>query len=525
MIAANTIIGGRYRVTRPLGGGGMKQVYLAEDLRLAARACALAEMVDSFTNPEMQKAAVGGFQREADMLAELSHEHIPRIYDRFSDQNRHYLVMEFVDGETLEEKIKEAGGKLSEREVIDVSLQILDTLDYLHQLNPAVVYRDLKPSNVMITTTGQLKLIDFGIARHFQPQSNATMIGTQGYAPPEQYRGKVETRSDLYALGATMHHALSGRDPTAEPPFSFPPLKSLCPTINPALADLVNDALAYDVALRVATAADFKRRLLSIKIENLTQGLVDQADVAAVLKPSAQSGKPQLHLPLKTPAASAPPSPSAPTVLTASPDIECPSCTKLIPADSRFCSYCAFDLRRRLSPAQVMSHESETVHLEEPSAIPVRLPTQMRGERNWVRRHRSRMRFPGLLILFLGAFAAVRMARLLSSLVPTSIPGDSSAPSEYSPPPPAASGDSDALGGPSATEPEHHSAPSAMLRRTLDEMGYKNVHFKVTGRNVALWGSVPSETDRLMVETTVFTVTGAVSLDDHIQLQENLAEP
>src|SRR5437667_8753615 len=114
MIAAKTVVGNRYRVVRLLGGGGMKQVYLAEDLRLAARPCALAEMVDSFSNPDMQRGAIASFQREADMLAGLSHEHIPRIYDRFSDQNHHYLVMEYVDGLTLEDMIKAAGGKVSE---------------------------------------------------------------------------------------------------------------------------------------------------------------------------------------------------------------------------------------------------------------------------------------------------------------------------------------------------------------------------------------------------------------------------
>ena len=255
MIAPNTIVGGRYRVMKPLGGGGMKLVYLAEDLRLAARPCALAEMVDSFTSPDTQKQAVAAFQREADMLAQLSNEHIPRVFDRFSEQNHHYLVMEFIDGITLEQKLKDAGGKLPEDAVIDVALQVLDTLEYLHNLEPPVIYRDLKPSNVMLTPSGQAKLIDFGIARLFQPLSNATMIGTQGYAPPEQYRGKVEFRSDLYALGATMHHALSGRDPALEPPFSFPPLRPLCPGITPALADLVDQALKYDVGL-----ADGRRR-------------------------------------------------------------------------------------------------------------------------------------------------------------------------------------------------------------------------------------------------------------------------
>ena len=146
-----------------------------------------------------------------------------------------------------------------------MALQVLDTLEYLHNLEPPVIYRDLKPSNVMITPSEQVKLIDFGIARLFQPLSNATMIGTQGYAPPEQYRGKVEFRSDLYALGATMHHALSGRDPALEPPFSFPPLHSLCPDVTPALCELVDQALKYDVALRVADTAEFRQRLIAIK--------------------------------------------------------------------------------------------------------------------------------------------------------------------------------------------------------------------------------------------------------------------
>src|SRR5580700_11069279 len=177
MIAPNTIVGGRYRVTKPLGGGGMKLVYLAEDMRLASRPCALAEMVDSFTDPAMQQQAVAAFTREADMLAQLSNEHIPRVFDRFSEQNRHYLVMEYIDGITLEDELKTSGGKLDEARVIDIALQILETLQYLHNLSPSVVYRDLKPSNVMITRNGQVKLIDFGIARFFLPQSNATMIG------------------------------------------------------------------------------------------------------------------------------------------------------------------------------------------------------------------------------------------------------------------------------------------------------------------------------------------------------------
>src|SRR6516164_1690378 len=245
MIAPQTIIGGRYRVVKALGGGGMKLVYLAEDLRLAARKCALAEMVDTFTSAEAQKQAISAFQREADMLAQLSNEHIPRVIDRFSEANHHFLVMEYIDGRTLEDQLNQNGGKLAATQVIDVAIQVLETLEYLHGLPQPVIYRDLKPSNVMITANGRVKLIDFGIARFFAPLSSATMIGTQGYAPPEQYRGKVEARSDLYALGATMHHALSGRDPASEPPFSFPPLAKVAPGIDTDLAAIVDQVLAY----------------------------------------------------------------------------------------------------------------------------------------------------------------------------------------------------------------------------------------------------------------------------------------
>src|SRR5262249_45469471 len=355
MIEANTIVGGRYRVVKPLGGGGMKMVYLAEDLRLSARPSALAEMVGSFTSPGMQRQAIAAFQREADMLAQLSNEHIPRVFDRFSEQNRHYLVMEFIDGITLEQQLREAGGKLPEQRGVEIALQICDTLQYLHNLEPPVIYRDLKPSNVMLATYRQVKIIDFGIARLVQPQSNATMIGTQGYAPPEQYRGKAEFRSDLYALGATMHHALSGRDPAVEPPFSFPPLRSVCPAVTPDLAELVDQSLQYDVVLRIPDAMSFKSRLLSVQ----SGDAAGPASQAAMPAPRKGGRNAQLGVPANTDP-SAPPSSTAPTVLVApSEEISCPRCSRLIPADSRFCSFCAAPLAIVLRPEQVRN-DAET---------------------------------------------------------------------------------------------------------------------------------------------------------------------
>jgi len=129
VIAVNSIVGGRYRVVKLLGGGGMKQVYLVEDLRLAKRPCALAEMLDNFADPDIQRQAAMAFHREADMLARLDNQHVPRVYDNFSEQNRHYLVMEYVEGITLEEKLTLNGGRLSEDSVTDIASQTADALE------------------------------------------------------------------------------------------------------------------------------------------------------------------------------------------------------------------------------------------------------------------------------------------------------------------------------------------------------------------------------------------------------------
>src|ERR1700722_20176299 len=213
VLTPGVMLGDRYQVIRLLGGGAMKQVYLVRDHRIA-RECALAEMIDRFAASNQKQAAIMAFHREADLLAELENEHIPRIFDRFDENDHHYLVMEYVAGRTLEEKLSSAGGRLDEGLVLDITNQILDTLIYLHTLDPPIIYRDLKPSNVILRDDGHLKMLDFGIARHFGLSRTSTTLGTEGYSPPEQYAGRIESRSDLYALAATMHQLLSGRDPT-----------------------------------------------------------------------------------------------------------------------------------------------------------------------------------------------------------------------------------------------------------------------------------------------------------------------
>jgi len=495
----------------------MKLVYLAEDLRLASRPCALAEMVDSFTDPTMQQQAVAAFQREADMLAQLSNEHIPRVFDRFSEQNHHYLVMEYVEGITLEDELKSNGGKLDEARVIDIALQILETLQYLHNLEPPVVYRDLKPSNVMLGRNGQVKLIDFGIARFFLPQSNATMIGTQGYAPPEQYRGRAEARSDLYALGATMHHALSGRDPASEPPFSFPKLRTLCPNINPALAELVDQALEYDFVHRMADAKEFKERLLAIK-----SGATGTAN--GQRKSPRLSGKPQLRLPLGGGAAQARSSPEEATVILRADDMRCPSCRRTIPADSRFCSFCGAAVTPTMIANGGSVADAATTVLPERTGSTSQPEFSRSVDRhpNWrpARRDPRPMRFIVAMVvgLFIVAIAVSGVVNYLQQIAhqqvepsapEAAIPPDASIPPAYENP------------RPGTAEPEHTSALAITLREWLNMQGYESVHFSLNGNTVILWGTVPNEFERRWVRTQATMLTGATNIVDHLIIHPN----
>src|SRR5260370_19583908 len=244
-LTSGTVLQNRYAIERLLGGGGMGMVYLAHDHRLANRPCAVKEMVDHFIDQQQRIEANEYFAREADTLAQLKHAAIPAITDRFDDQNRHYLVMEYVEGRNLEEEIAARGGPLPEGLIIDIARQLCDVLAYLHGSTPPVVYRDMKPSNVMLTPKGRVVLVDFGIARLFKSARKGTMIGTLGFAPPEQYQGVVDPRSDIYSLGATLHDGLPGRDPQQVPPFSSPPVRDLRPEVSTNLAGAIDHPPAY----------------------------------------------------------------------------------------------------------------------------------------------------------------------------------------------------------------------------------------------------------------------------------------
>src|SRR5271163_5231851 len=294
-LESGTLLQARYKIERLLGGGGMGMVYLAHDRRLSNRPCAIKEMVDHVIDPQQRIEANDYFAREADTLAQLKHPAIPAISDRFDDQNRHYLVMEYVEGRNLEEEIAVRGGPLPEGLIIDIARQLCDVLAYLHGSTPPVVYRDMKPSNVMLTPKGRVVLVDFGIARLFKSARKGTMIGTLGFAPPEQYQGIADPRSDLYSLGATLHYVLTGRDPEKFPPFSFPPIGSLRAGLSQNLAGAIDRALSYTAEGRPQTVNEFRDMMLygtGLTTAPLSvspkSGTADLSQVTAVIAPPAR---------------------------------------------------------------------------------------------------------------------------------------------------------------------------------------------------------------------------------------------
>jgi len=251
----------RYRWLQMLGTGGMGVIYLAEDSAAGNSSCVVKQLNSKYADPEERSEAVRLFKREASLLKSLNHPGVVRFFDSYSTEDgKHYLVMDYVRGSSLESVINDFGA-FNDDDTVKVGIQICEVLEYLHDQEPPIIYRDLKPSNLMLTPEGQIVFIDFGIARTFMPKESATRVVTAGYSPPEQYFGKPETRSDLYALGATIGHLLTGVRPK--------PLTASQPSqhradVHPNLDILVKQLTSHSPEDRPATARHVRHTLYRI---------------------------------------------------------------------------------------------------------------------------------------------------------------------------------------------------------------------------------------------------------------------
>jgi serine/threonine-protein kinase len=273
----------RYEIVRKIGGGGMGAVYLAKDRNLGDQPRAVKEMIQSNIDESQHEKAINDFRRESMLLSSLEHQSIPTIYDYFydDDANRFYLVMKYISGGDFLARLRNApAGRLDEKTVTDWACQVADVLNYLHKQNPPIIYRDLKPANLMIDgNSGRVMLIDFGIARWVQKEEKGvTAVGTMGYAPPELFSGKVEPRSDIYSLGATMFHLLTGADPQDNPLLIFdfnknPRPRQIAPSISNEMEAILMRAVEYKPEGRFRSAAEM-RDVLADHLDRLRAGQV-----------------------------------------------------------------------------------------------------------------------------------------------------------------------------------------------------------------------------------------------------------
>jgi serine/threonine-protein kinase len=279
----------RYEVLGVLGTGGMGSVYKVADRMNKGRVYAAKELRSDALPPAKAGETLALFRTEARILSRLDHPNLPKVHDSFSLPGRHYLIMDLVKGRTLERILASANGRpVDERLALSWALQICRAMHYLSVQRPPVVFRDLKPSNIMIDGHGKVKLIDFGIARYFKAgrTEDTYIYGTPGYAAPEQYGlGQTDIRSDVFSLGATLHHCLTGRDPSTDPS-AFPDPMLLNRGLSRGTARIVRKALEQDPDRRYQSAHAMKQAVQSAlrNLETFPRG------VERVIR--AEAGKP-----------------------------------------------------------------------------------------------------------------------------------------------------------------------------------------------------------------------------------------
>ena len=276
ILSAGQILTDRYRIVGLLGQGGMAAVYCAHD-RVLDRLVAIKQLrPDPTANPRSLAQAREQFQREAQILATLDHPNLPRVTDYFTFDGEEYLVMDYVEGQSLIEALERHGGGLDEAQVVDWADQLLGALEYVHQ--HGVIHRDVKPSNIRLTPEGRVMLVDFGLLKLFDPNNLKTAtvmhgLGTPEYAPPEQYdarAGHTDPRSDLYSLGATMYHLLTGQAPATatqrvSDPDSFRLPRILGVDISTELERVISRSMELQRVRRFANAVEMRAALAPLR--------------------------------------------------------------------------------------------------------------------------------------------------------------------------------------------------------------------------------------------------------------------
>ena len=320
-----TVLKARFTITRLIAGGGMAWVYQVDERNDdgSTRVWAMKELRLDNDNATALAEARGLFEQEAHILARLHHPNLPRVSAYFTEGGRSYLVMEFIPGESLKNRLKSANAPILESQVLDWALQICKVLGYLHSRTPPVIFRDMKPSNVMVTPDGRVKLIDFGIARTYKKGKlkDTLAMGSENYAAPEQW-GKAQSdgRTDIYGLGATMYHLLTNVAPVpAFVPTPSPPVSSY----NPALSEGVSAVLA---------------KAMSPKPEERYQSAAEMREALVACLPAHRRQAQREGI-----AAPAPPAPR-PRHEASGPPKVCPACQATNPAIARFCRRCGQSL-------------------------------------------------------------------------------------------------------------------------------------------------------------------------------------
>jgi serine/threonine protein kinase len=291
-LVSGTLFQNRYSIITKIGVGGFGSVYKASDTQRAEALVAIKEACLRELTVQQAMEVSDAFHREADLLSQLSHPSLPRLYEHIYVPEQVYLVMDYLDGETLEDyQSKAANKRLVLSEVFDIGLQLCDVLEYLHMHQPPIVFRDLKPANILRSPEGKVYVIDFGIARFFKPgQAKDTIaLGSLGYAAPEQYgRAQTTPRADIYSLGAILHQLLTGKDPSDAPLF-FAPLRgahaynrsdpgsltsSMVDTMMDNLGMLINSMVEMEPNKRPISAAFVKQELhqLSLMWSEIVKG-------------------------------------------------------------------------------------------------------------------------------------------------------------------------------------------------------------------------------------------------------------